>query len=131
MPPEGGQPGGETITVTVDDLVQAFEQISQQAGGGPTMEMLSEVNAKLDMLMQAISGEGGPVPPGEMGAAGEEEIPPELLAQLGGSAPPIGNDVPPPGLPGGMTAQASDSRRMTKSNRASKIASTIRHLRGQ
>jgi hypothetical protein len=117
----------------MEDLVGLFEQIAGSGGGQgdnePTTtnmklgERLEAIESKVDdiasMLAQVmgLGGEGSGAPPGEAGSMPPEgELPPELLAALGGGAgapivgaegapmpPEMAGGMPPPeALPGGM-----------------------------
>lgn len=152
MPPEagmapGGAPGGapagpegNLVTVNMEDLVALFEQIAGQEGTGegdnePTTtnvrigERLERLEGKLDDMVSLLSqvmgigGPGGEPPAAEGGAMPPEgDVPPDLMAALGGGAPPgmapegvpmdpamAGGMPTPQAMPGpGMQVQASD-----------------------
>jgi hypothetical protein len=151
MPPEagmppGGAPGGapagpegDMVAVNMEDLVALFEQISNAGTGEgdnePTTtnvrigERLERLEGKMDDLaslltqVMGIGGQGGGEPPAAEGGAmpPEGEIPPDLMAALGGGAPPgmapegmpmdpsMAGGMPEPQAMPGMQVQASDA----------------------
>lgn len=134
-PAMGGAPpgGGQMLAVSLEDLMMMFDQIVQErggAGGGePGMEGPNEgeeptttnkqigaridaLDEKLDMLLQALGG--GMPPGGEMGMPpGAEggmppggDIPPELMAAMGGAMPPDAGGMPPAEMGGPLPPEA-------------------------
>lgn len=122
-PSMGGMPpgGGQMVAVSLEDLMMLFQQISEQQGAmraeedalaGPNEgdeppttnkqigARIDALDEKVDMLLSAITG--GMAPGAEGGAPmGGEEIPPELMAAMGGAMPP---DVAAEGAPAAMGA---------------------------
>ncbi|KKN57870.1 hypothetical protein LCGC14_0558030 [marine sediment metagenome] len=154
-PPPGAEGmGGQPVMVDLNDLIQLFQNIASETGGGgglppgePT-ETNIELGKRLDsietsiaeigsMLQQIVGGAppGPPAPPGEAGAAA---VPPELVDAINAGAVPgeeasMGGALPPEAAAGvagpGMLPTATaglDGQVKSGALSVAKLAQTLR-----